>query len=554
MINDLWYKNAIIYCLSVETFMDSNGDGIGDFQGLTRRLDYLHGLGVTTIWLMPFQASPNRDGGYDVSDYYDVDRRFGTLGDFVEFTHGAQQRGMRVLIDLVVNHTSDEHPWFQEARRDPKSKYRDWYIWSKKKPPRIEDGVVFPGVQKSTWTFDKVAKAWYFHRFYEFQPDLNTAHPLVRAEILKIMGFWTQLGVSGFRMDAVPFVISAKGPNVTKPKLQYDMLRRFRELLQWRQGDAIILGEANVLPKTDMEYFGEAGERLHMMFNFQVNQYLFYALATADSRPLIQALEKTKPRPASSQWGMFLRNHDELDLGRLTPAQRQRVLDEFAPDKDMQLYERGIRRRLAPMLGSDRRRFELAYSLMLTLPGTPVLRYGDEIAMGDDLRLPERNCARTPMQWSDEPHGGFTVSDKPVMPVITGGPYGYEHVNVAAQRRDPNSTLNWLERACRMRKEVPEVGWGDFEVLPSADPAVLSLRYEWRNNAVLFVHNLGADPRELTIKQETIGKDGDLLVNLLAEDHSRIDSRGRHHILLEPYGYRWYRVGGLDYLLKRSEV
>ena len=554
MINDLWYKNAIIYCLSVETFMDSNGDGIGDFQGLTRRLDYLHGLGVTTIWLMPFQASPNRDGGYDVSDYYNVDPRFGTLGDFVEFTHGAQQRGMRVLIDLVVNHTSDEHPWFQQARRDPKSKYRDWYVWSKKKPPRIEDGVVFPGVQKSTWTFDKIAKAWYFHRFYDFQPDLNTANPLVRAEILKIMGFWTQLGVSGFRMDAVPFVISAKGPNVDKPKLQYDMLRRFRELLQWRQGDAIILGEANVLPKTDMEYFGEAGERLHMMFNFQVNQYLFYALATADSRPLIQALEKTKPRPASSQWGMFLRNHDELDLGRLTPAQRQRVLEAFAPEKDMQLYERGIRRRLAPMLGSDRRRFELAYSLMLTLPGTPVLRYGDEIAMGDDLRLPERNCARTPMQWSDEPHGGFTVSDKPVMPVITGGPYGFEHVNVAAQRRDPNSTLNWLERACRMRKEVPEVGWGDFEALPSADPAVLSLRYEWRNNAVLFVHNLGADPRELTIKQDAIGKDGDLLVNLLAEDHSRADSRGRHHIVLEPYGYRWYRVGGLDYLLKRSEV
>jgi len=251
---------------------------------------------------------------------------------------------------------------------------------------------------------------------------------------------------------------------------------------------------------------------------------------------------------------MFLRNHDELDLGRLTQAQRQRVLDAFAPDKDMQLYERGIRRRLAPMLGSDRRRFELAYSLLLTLPGTPVLRYGDEIAMGDDLRLPERNCARTPMQWSDEPHGGFTVSDKPVMPVITGGPYGFEHLNVAAQRRDPNSTLNWLERACRMRKEVPEVGWGDFEVLPSTDPAVLCLRYEWRNNAVLFVHNFGADPRELIIKQEAVGNEGDLLVNLLAENHSRADLHGRHHILLEPYGYRWYRVGGLDYLLKRSEV
>jgi len=554
MINDLWYKNAIVYCLSVATFMDSNGDGIGDFQGLARRLDYLHGLGITTIWLMPFQTSPNRDGGYDIADYYNVDPRYGTLGDFVEFTHGASQRGMRVLIDLVVNHTSDEHPWFQEARRNPTSKYRDWYVWSKSKPPHADSGVVFPGVQKSTWTFDKLAKAWYFHRFYEFQPDLNTSNPLVRAEILKVMGFWTQLGVSGFRMDAVPFIIATKGPDATKSRQQYDMLRSFRELLQWRKGDAIILGEANVLPDTDMEYFGAEGERLHMMFNFQVNQYLFYALATADSRPLLKALAKTKPRPATSQWGMFLRNHDELDLGRLTPKQRQRVLDAFAPDKDMQLYERGIRRRLAPMLASDRRRLELAYSLMLTLPGTPVLRYGDEIGMGDDLTLAERTCARTPMQWSDEPQGGFTVSSKPVLPVISGGAYGFEHLNVAAQRRDPNSMLNWLERVCRMRKEVPEVGWGEFKMIPSREPAVLMLLYEWRNNAVFFIHNLAGEPYELTVNAKLLGKDGDQLVNLLAENHSRSNATGQHHILLEPYGYRWYRVGGLDYILKRSEV
>src|SRR5438045_3867989 len=318
MINDLWYKNAIVYCLSVETFMDSNADGIGDFQGLTRRLDYLHGLGVTTIWLMPFQPSPNRDAGYDITDYYNVDQRFGTLGDFVEFTHGAQQRGMRVLIDLVVNHTSDEHPWFGEARRDAKSKYRDWYVWSKKKPPRIGDGVVFPGVQKSTWTFDKVAKAWYFHRFYEFQPDLDTGNPLVRAEILKIMGFWTQLGVSGFRMDAVPFVISAKGPDVRKSEEHYDMLRMFREFLQWRRGDCIVLAEANVLPDTDMEYFGQDGDRMHMMFNFQVNQNLFYALASADIRPLVKEIEATKPRPGTEQWCTFMRYHAMLALGRST--------------------------------------------------------------------------------------------------------------------------------------------------------------------------------------------------------------------------------------------
>jgi maltose alpha-D-glucosyltransferase/alpha-amylase len=554
MINDLWYKNAIVYCLSVATFMDSNGDGIGDFQGLARRLDYLQGLGVTTIWLMPFQTSPGRDDGYDVADYYNVDARFGTLGDFVEFTHGAAQRGMRVLIDLVVNHTSDQSRWFQEARRDPRSKYRDWYVWSEKKPANAESGMVFPGVQKSTWTWDKAAKLWYFHRFYEFQPDLNTAHPLVQAEILKIMGFWTQLGVSGFRLDAVPFIIATKGADVVKPREQYDMLRRFRELLQWRQGDAIILGEANVLPKTDLEYFGAAGERLQMVFNFQVNQTLFYALATADTRPLLKALAATRPRPATAQWGLFLRNHDELDLGRLTPAQRQRVFAAFAPRKDMQLYKRGIRRRLAPMLAGDRRRLELAYSLMLTLPGTPVLRYGDEIAMGDDLTLPERNCSRTPMQWSDEPHGGFTVADKPVMPVISDGAYGFKEVNVAAQRRDPNSFLNWIERVCRMRKEIPEVGWGDFQALPCRDRAVLMLRYEWRNNDVLFIHNLAGDPREIAFKLPGNHKDTSLLVNLLAEQHSRAAPGGVHTVVLEPYGYRWYRVGGLDYILKRTEV
>jgi maltose alpha-D-glucosyltransferase/alpha-amylase len=557
MINDLWYKNAVIYCLSVGTYMDSNGDGVGDFKGLMRRLDYLHGLGVTAIWLMPFQVSPHRDDGYDVSDYYGVDPRYGTIGDFVEFTHGAKQRGIRVLIDLVVNHTSDEHGWFNQARRDPDSKFREWYVWSKKKPPRADHGMVFPGVQKSTWTYDQEAKAWYFHRFYDFQPDLNTSHPEVQAEILKIMGFWIQLGVSGFRMDAVPFIIATKGPKVAKPEEQYDMLRLFREFLQWRQGDCIVLAEANVLPETDMEYFGADGDRMHMMFNFQVNQNLFYALATADIRPLVKAMKATRTRPPTAQWGMFLRNHDELDLGRLSEAQRQRVFAAFAPDPDMQLYDRGIRRRLAAMFDGDRRRLELAYSLMFTLPGTPVIRYGDELGMGDDLKLPERNCARTPMQWSNEPHGGFTKSDKPHIPVISDGPYGFEHINAAIQRRHPDSPLNWTERIIRMRKEVPEVGWGDFTVIPSRDPSVLVMRYDWRNNWVLFVHNLDAKPHEVTF---SVGLDkdnaehGKLLVNLLAEDHSHADKQGKHRIVIEAYGYRWYRVGGLDYLLRRTDI
>ncbi|MFO1075926.1 MAG: alpha-amylase family protein [Geminicoccaceae bacterium] len=554
MINDLWYKNAIVYCLSVEHFMDTNGDGIGDFQGLMRRLDYLHGLGITTLWLMPFQPSPQRDDGYDIADYYGVDPRYGTLGDFVEFTHAARQRGMRVIVDLVVNHTSDQHPWFQSARADPRSPYRDWYVWSKKKPKHADQGMVFPGVQKTTWSYDAAARAYYFHRFYDFQPDLNTANPEVLAEILKIMGFWLQLGVAGFRMDAVPFVIARKGPKVTRPVLDYDMLRRFREFVQWRLGDALVLAEANVLPKTDLAYFGKEGQRMPMMFNFLVNQHLFYAMATGDAGPLAQALEATRARPPTAQWGHFLRNHDELDLGRLSAAERQRVFAAFGPEPDMQLYGRGIRRRLAPMLGGDRRRLELAYSLLFTLPGTPVLRYGDEIGMGDDLSLPERNCARTPMQWSTEPQAGFTSSDRPVQPVIGDGPYGYPQVNVAQQRRDPDSLLNWTERIIRMRKEVPEIGFGDFTLLETGRPQVLGLRYDWRNNAVLCLHNLAGEPIEATLPARATGTPGLGLVDLLGDAHSEPDARGRHRIMLEAYGYRWYRVGGLDYILKRSEA
>jgi maltose alpha-D-glucosyltransferase/alpha-amylase len=326
------------------------------------------------------------------------------------------------------------------------------------------------------------------------------------------------------------------------------MLRSFRELLQWRQGDAIILAEANVLPKDDLEYFGEDGDRLQMMFNFQVNQALFYGLASSDVRPLASALEKTKPRPATGQWALFLRNHDELDLGRLTARQRERVFAEFGPDKDMQLYDRGIRRRLAPMLRNDRRRLELAYSLMLTLPGTPVLRYGDEIGMGDDLSLAERECARTAMQWSTEPLGGFTDATRAAVPVITEGPFGCPHVNVADQRRDPGSLLNWMERVIRMRKEILEVPWGDFEVLPLDDNAVLMVRYTWRGNAVVFLHNLADAPVEVDFAL------GLSLTNVLSDDHSQPDGRGHHRIMLEPYGYRWFREGGLGYILRRKEV
>jgi maltose alpha-D-glucosyltransferase / alpha-amylase len=543
VIHDLWYKSAVIYCLNVETFLDSNGDGVGDFVGLTDRLPYLAGLGVTCIWLLPFYPSPNRDDGYDVSDFYGVHERTGTFGDFVEFMNHARQLGLRVIVDLVVNHTSDRHPWFQAARKDPESEYRDYYVWSKKRPPGWNKGMVFPGVQNSTWTRDPVAREYYFHRFYDFQPDLNTHNAAVKEELMRIMGFWLQLGVSGFRMDAVPFLIERKGAGV-RPTRDYELLHEMRDFLQWRSGEAILLAEANVPPGQSMEYFGDRGDRLQMMLNFWVNQRMFYTLATGDTAPLKEALLATYERPDAAQWGIFLRTHDELDLGRLTDRQRQRVFDAFAPEKRMQLYNRGIRRRLAPMLHNDRRRIELANSLMFTLPGTPVIRYGDEIGMGDDLTLPERYAARTPMQWSTYRHGGFTSGRRAIRRVVNDPIYGYRHVNVADQRRDPNSLLNWTERIIRTRKECAEIGWGDWSILPRLPDPVLGMRYDWNDRSTIVLHNFADRP--CAVRLHVDGPNGKRLVNLLSQDQSDADESGRHLVNLEPYGYRWFRVGDLE--------
>ena len=550
MIDDLWYKNAIFYCLDVGTFMDANGDGIGDFEGLLRRLDYLAGLGVTALWLQPFQPSPNRDDGYDTSDYYGIHNRHGSLGDFVEFTREARHRGMRVIIDLVINHTSDKHPWFQAARRDENSRFRDFYYWSKTKPRGADKGMVFPGVQTTTWTYDKQAKAFYHHRFYPFQPDLNTQNPAVREEIRKIMGYWLELGVSGFRVDAVPFIIESvpaaskkQAERETKPKMDFSYLRDLHNFLQWRSGDGILLAEANILPKQNLDYFGPEGDRMHIILNFQVNQNLFFALASGDCRTLAKALTNTKERPELAQWGNFLRSHDEADLGRLTDKQRQRVFQEFGPDKDMQLYGRGIRRRLAAMLGGDQRRLELCASLVMSLPGTPVLRYGDEIGMGDDLALEDRKAVRTPMQWTKDPHGGFSRAKKTEIPVITKGAFGCERVNVADQKRNPQSLLNVYERLIRTRKECPEFGWGAYDVLSTGSPHVLAVRCSWRNNAVLSLHNFSAEAQQVVLKVP--GGEKLPLTNLLHPVECAPSKDGRHTIDLEPYGYLWYRVGPL---------
>ena len=548
-IEDLWYKNAVLYCLDVEKYMDCNGDGVGDFEGLNRRLDYLAGIGVTCLWLQPFYPSPNRDNGYDVADYYGIHEKHGSSGDFVEFMNHAKARGLRVIIDLVVSHTSIDHPWFQAARSDEASPYHDWYVWSKDRPHNHEEGIVFPGVQKTTWTYDKKARKYYFHRFYEHQADLNTHNKAVRDEIYKIMGYWLELGVSGFRMDAVPFLIERKGAGV-EPVKDYELLHEMRDFLQWRCRDAILLAEANVPPNESWDYFGEQGDRLQMMLNFPVNQRLFYALATADLGPLATALEETAARHGAAQWVQFLRSHDELDLGRLSETQRQQVFDAFAPEKHMQLYDRGIRRRLAPMLGNDRRRLELAFSLLFSLPGTPMMQYGDEIGMGDNLELPERECARTPMQWTADRHGGFSRADKVVRPVIDDEVFGYKHVNAADQRRDRDSLLNWTERRIRMRQECPEISHGHYAVLRTSASEVLVLRYEWRDTSLVTLHNFSSKPQKVRFALE--GENSKKLVSVFEDETWEADGNGFHEIDLGEYGYKWLRVGHIDNTLDRA--
>jgi maltose alpha-D-glucosyltransferase/alpha-amylase len=423
-------------------------------------------------------------------------------------------------------------------------------VWADERPADHAQGVVFPGVQDTTWTYDQEAAQYYFHRFYEFQPDLKTDNPRVRDEIKKVMGYWLELGVSGFRMDAVPFLIERKGAGVRHDQ-DFELLHEMRRFLQWRRRDAILLAEANVPPDESLKYFGDLGDRLQMMLNFPVNQRLFYALASADLEPLTWALRETYRRPAEAQWVHFLRSHDELDLGRLSPEERQRVFDAFGPDPNMQLYNRGIRRRIAPMLGNDRRRLELAFSLLFSLPGTPMMLYGDEIGMGDDLSLPERECARTPMQWTSERHGGFTLGERPAQRVIDDSTYGYQKVNVADQRRDPESLLNWTERIIRMRKECPEISWGNFEVVPTSAPAVLAIRYDWREASMLTLHNFSN--RKTRVVLDVPVPRGDLLVDVFADNHSDGKDR-RHEIDLEPYAWRWLRVGSPDNALHRASL
>lgn len=544
-MNPRWYSEAVVYSCDVETFADSNGDGVGDLRGLIGRLDYLARLGVTCLWLNPIHPTPGRDDGYDVTDFYGIDPRLGNPGDFADLLYRAENHGIKVMLDLVVNHTSDEHPWFRSAVSSPDSPYRDWYIWSDEEPTDRFQGMVFPGEQSETWTFSEAAGAWYYHRFYDFQPDLNFKNPLVRNEIKKILTFWLRLGVAGFRIDALPFILELTEPgNPDSPK-DYEFLTELRQVVQWQRGDAVLLAEANVEPDQLGRYFGDLGgsnNRVHMLFDFLLNGRIALALARGDAEPIIDGLRDTPTLPDGGQWATFLRNHDEIDLSRLTTNQREDTLAAFGPDENMRLYDRGIRRRLAPMLGNDRARLELAYALQFSLRGTPVLRYGDEIGMGENLKLVGRNAIRTPMQWSAGPNGGFSSAPKKALcrPVISGGDFGFETVNVRAQRHDPTSLLAWFERMIRALRECPEIGAGDCTPIDVELPAgVLAHRADGSTGSTVFLHNLTDQPGRVDLST----LDGDVvdLDEMLADrDYGPLTSLDK--LELNGYGYRWIRL------------
>ncbi|MFC6089825.1 alpha-amylase family protein [Saccharothrix lopnurensis] len=503
---DLWWKNAVVYCLDVETFHDSDGDGCGDFRGLTQKIDHLHRLGVTCLWLMPFFPTPDRDDGYDITDFYGVDPRLGTLGDFTEFVRTARDRGMRVIADLVVNHTSDQHPWFQQAR-DPDSPMHDWYVWADEKPADADEGIVFPDEETSLWTYDRKARKYYLHKFYKHQPDLNVANPAVRDEIARVMGFWMELGLSGFRVDAVPFLLEAPVEALPDP---HDYLGDLRAFLSRRNGEAVLLGEVN-LPYTEtMRFFGDndgVGDELHMCFDFIGMQQMFLSLARQEASPLAHALKERPQPPRDCHWATFVRNHDELTLDKLTVPEREEVFAAFGPEEDMQLYGRGLRRRLPSMLGGDLGRIKMVYSLLFSLPGTPVLFYGEEVGMTEDLSLEGRQAVRTPMWWDA----------------------------AAEQRRDEDSLLSWVRLLVERYRECPELAWGAFQVLDTAEPGVLAHRCDIDGGTVVAVHNL-AD-RDATVEIDKL--DGEL-TDLLVDGTVPVKG-GVARVELGPYGCRWFR-------------
>ena len=542
--SDLWWKNAVVYCLDVETFYDGDGDGCGDLRGLTERIDYLGGIGVSCLWLMPFYASPRLDDGYDISDFYGVDPRLGTHGDLVELVRTARDRGIRVIADLVVNHTSDQHPWFQAARADRDSPFRDFYVWADEKPEEKPGDVVFPDKEDSNWAWDEQAGQFYLHRFYSHQPDLNVANPAVRDEIAQVMAFWIEQGLSGFRIDAVPFLLEPMGMPEGALVDPHELLRDLRAFIARRNGEAMLLGEVNLEParRASSSATRTATSCTCCSTSSACRRCTSLSPAATPGR-CARRCSRRPEIPPDCQWGRFVRNHDELTLDKLSDAERQEVFAAFGPDESLQLFGRGLRRRLPPMLDGDPQAIRMVYSLAFSLPGTPVLFYGEEIGMGENLEIEGRLSVRSPMQWSDEPHGGFSTVARPealCRPLVDDERYGPAAINVSRQRREEGSLLNWFERLIRRRRECPEIGFGTLEVLDVGEPVgarpPLRLgRIDDRGGA--RARRQGGNGHARARRPS----DADALVDLFSDDVHPLDNR-HAEFELEAHAYRWLRV------------
>jgi len=486
----LWFKHAVFYEIHVRGFFDGNADGMGDLRGVTDKLDYLEWLGIDCIWLLPMYPSPLRDGGYDIADFYDIHPDYGTVDDFRAFVDAAHQRQIRVIADLVMNHTSSDHPWFQEARSSPDSPKRDWYVWSDSDDGYPDARVIFVDTEPSNWTWDPLAGQYYWHRFFSHQPDLNYENPKVQDEMLRVLRFWLDLGIDGFRLDAVPYLYEDEGTNCENLPRTHEYLKRVREEVDASYPDRVLLAEANQWPEDVVEYFGE-GDECHMAFQFPIMPRMFMSLRREDATPMYEILERTPSLPDNCQWGLFLRNHDELTLEMVTDDERDYMYAEYAKDPRMKL-NLGIRRRLAPLLDNGRDEIELMHAVLFSLPGSPVLYYGDEIGMGDNVFLGDRDGVRTPMHWTGDRNGGFSTADfaQLYLPPLMDPVYGYAAVNVEAQLRTPTSLLRWLHRFVELRKQHPVFGLGTYEPLEPSNPRIFAHVRRWEEEIVLCVHNL----------------------------------------------------------------
>ena len=541
LADPLWYKDAIIYQLHVKAFFDANDDGIGDFQGLTRKLDYLHDLGITALWLLPFYPSPLRDDGYDIADYRGINPSYGTHADFRAFIRAAHDRGIRVVTELVINHTSDQHPWFQRARHAKAgSAWRNYYVWSDTDKKFEGTRIIFLDTEKSNWAWDPVAQQYYWHRFYAHQPDLNFDNPRVVADVLSVMRYWLDMGVDGMRLDAVPYLIEREGTSNENLPETHQVLKRLRAALDERYGDRMLLAEANQWPEDVLQYFGE-GNECHMAFHFPLMPRIFMAVATEDRHPITDIMRQTPDIPPNCQWAVFLRNHDELTLEMVTDRERDYLWNHYAGDRRMRL-NLGIRRRLAPLMENDRRRIELLSGLMFSMPGTPVMYYGDEIGMGDNIFLGDRDGVRTPMQWSLDRNGGFSRADPAqlYLPPIMDPVYGYQSVNVEAQTRSPSSQLNWTKRLIAVRKARRAFGRGDLRFLYPQNRKILAFLRSFADETLLCVFNLSRSPQ--AVELDIPGFAGRALVELGGRSTFPPIGDLPYLLTLPGYGFYWFLI------------